>query len=70
MGIGPARNIARSINSWCACLQIGVDDDAVVDREASLVCEFEAGPDANAGDNEVGIEILATCELYLSIFKG
>src|SRR3569623_1037071 len=62
MRIGPARDIARGIDSGHAGLQIAIDDDATVQRKSSLLRECQPWLDANAGDNQVSCDHLAAFE--------
>src|SRR3569833_4543058 len=62
MRIGPARDIARGIDSGHAGLQIAIDDNATVHRKPRLLRKCQPWPDADAGNNQIGRDYLAAFE--------
>src|SRR6185437_1506161 len=62
---GPARHVARGEDAGHAGLELLVDDDAAIDRETGLLRKFEARPDADADDDEIGGERRAIVECDL-----
>ncbi len=55
--IGPAGNISGSKNTRRAGLQIVVDQNSAIDRQAGLRGEIKSGPHADADDDEVRINV-------------
>ena len=60
--IRPARGIADREHALGRCLEVRVHDDAPIDLEPGLLGERGRGSHADAGDDEVRGEPLATLE--------
>ena len=62
MRIGPARDIARGIDSGDAGFEIRVDDDAAIERKTGLFGQRQPRPHADADHDEIGLQYAAALE--------
>src|SRR4029077_18450615 len=60
--IGPARNVSRRKDSGRSRFQITVDDNAAINGKTGFFSKREARADANAGNNEIGVERATTLQ--------
>src|SRR4051812_31030726 len=68
--IRPARNIARCEDSALARFEILVNDDAMVQGEAGRLGQRNCWPDADAHDDQIGVERAAAAEADGSSVDG
>ena len=54
--IRPSRNIAGRENSSGIGLQVRIDEDTMVEREAGLFRQFHPRPHTHANDHQVGLQ--------------
>src|SRR5579859_7331004 len=60
--IGPSSNVASRVNARLACFQILVDENASIDRQPSLICEYQQGPNPGSDDYEIRIQCCPIAE--------
>src|SRR5262249_5651347 len=55
--VGPAGDVAGSVNAWGTCLKILIHHDPAVDPKACGLCQADLWPHTGADNDEIGFEL-------------